>query len=553
MSDIQKLARPEIQDLSPYQSARMFLHSGDDAVLLNANENPWAPYPGDDNAKGVNRYSTQQPASLISRLSAIYGVSGEQIMATRGSSEGIDLLVRVFCRPAQDAIVISTPTFELYEIAAKIQGAAVIDVQLEGDGFAVNADLVKSVANNEAASIKLVFVCNPNNPTSTGVPQEKIIDLVESLPSQIIVVDEAYIEMSSQESLATMTMQYPNLVVLRTLSKVYGLAGERLGAVVAHPDVIDLLRRVLAVYPLPVSSVRTAEKALSAHGLLVTQKRLMILKNERQRLMQMLEKCDLVEKIWKSETNFLFLALKDHKTFMDTMIKHNIVVRDRSKEMRNTVRLTVGSPEENDVVLAALGLIEDVRKTARVAMASRTTKETDILVDIDLDKTGIVEIDTGIGFYDHMLEQLAKHGGFSLVLRCRGDLHIDAHHTVEDCALALGQALKEALGNKKGIGRYGFVLPMDEAESIVSIDLSGRPACVFKGTFPESMLGTLPTEMIPHFFESLAQTLGAAIHVEIKGDNTHHMVESAFKGLAKCFGQAFAVNGDELPSTKGVL
>ena len=152
-----------------------------------------------------------------------------------------------------------------------------------------------------------------------------------------------------------------------------------------------------------------------------------------------------------------------------------------------------------------------------------------------------------------MLEQIAKHGGFSLQLTCKGDLHIDEHHTVEDCALALGQALKSALGDKRGIHRYGFLLPMDEALAQVAIDLSGRPYFVFEGKFGRDSVGQLPTELVPHFFRSLAETLGAAINIKVEGENTHHMIEACFKGVGRALRQAFRVTDTELPSTKGTL
>jgi imidazoleglycerol-phosphate dehydratase / histidinol-phosphatase len=190
---------------------------------------------------------------------------------------------------------------------------------------------------------------------------------------------------------------------------------------------------------------------------------------------------------------------------------------------------------------------------ARRAEVSRETAETCVHVRIDLDATTPLRARTGIGFFDHMLEQLAKHGGFALELECRGDLEVDEHHTVEDCALTLGEALKSALGTKHGIARYGFLLPMDESLAQVAIDLSGRPFAVFEGVFPRDAVGGLPTELVPHFFRSLSQSLGAAIHVKVTGENTHHMIESCFKGVGRSLRQAVRREGMELPSTKGML
>lgn len=191
--------------------------------------------------------------------------------------------------------------------------------------------------------------------------------------------------------------------------------------------------------------------------------------------------------------------------------------------------------------------------TARRARTERKTKETQIEVAVDLDATDPIQVSTGIGFFDHMLEQVAKHGGFSLQLTCKGDLHIDEHHTVEDCALALGECLRRALGNKAGIGRYGFLLAMDESQAQVAIDLSGRAYATFEGRFGRDQVGGLPTELVPHFFRSLADTLGAAVQVSVKGENTHHMVEACFKGVGRALRQAFRREGEDLPSTKGVL
>ncbi|HUQ51601.1 MAG TPA: bifunctional histidinol-phosphatase/imidazoleglycerol-phosphate dehydratase HisB [Gammaproteobacteria bacterium] len=189
----------------------------------------------------------------------------------------------------------------------------------------------------------------------------------------------------------------------------------------------------------------------------------------------------------------------------------------------------------------------------RTAVVHRKTRETDIRVAVDLDSEAEPRAKTNLGFFDHMLEQLGKHGGFKLDVQCTGDLHIDEHHTVEDVALTLGQALREALGDKRGIQRYGFLLPMDEADAEVSIDLGGRPYLVFEAKFARDRVGDLPTELVPHFFRSLAETLGAAIHIRVRGDNTHHMVEVSFKAVARVLRQALKRQGDELPTTKGQL
>jgi imidazoleglycerol-phosphate dehydratase/histidinol-phosphatase len=190
---------------------------------------------------------------------------------------------------------------------------------------------------------------------------------------------------------------------------------------------------------------------------------------------------------------------------------------------------------------------------ARRSTVHRRTRETDIELHINLDETAPIDISTGIGFYDHMLEQIAKHGGFSLRLNCAGDLDVDEHHTVEDTAICLGQALREALGNKRGIARYGFLLPMDESSAKVALDLSGRSSFRFDGDFVRPVVGALPAELVPHFFLSLAEALGAALHIDVQGDNDHHKIEACFKAVGRALRQAIRVESDELPSTKGTL
>ncbi len=199
------------------------------------------------------------------------------------------------------------------------------------------------------------------------------------------------------------------------------------------------------------------------------------------------------------------------------------------------------------------GIVAALCTGARTAEVERSTRETTIRARVDLDNAGRIEVQTGIGFFDHMLEQIAKHGGFSLSLLCDGDLHVDEHHTVEDVAIVLGTALREALGDKRGIGRYGFLLPMDESAATVALDLSGRASFVFDASFPRDAVGEMSTEMVSHFFRSLADSLGAALHISVKGENTHHMVEACFKGVGRSLRQAIRREGAELPTTKGTL
>ena len=189
----------------------------------------------------------------------------------------------------------------------------------------------------------------------------------------------------------------------------------------------------------------------------------------------------------------------------------------------------------------------------RTGVVERCTRETRIAASVDLDRATEPVVATGLGFLDHMLAQLGTHGGFGLRLQCEGDLHVDEHHTVEDCALALGEALRQALGDKRGIQRYGCLLPMDEALAEVALDLSGRPCFVFEGSFARERIGDLPTELVPHFFHSLCDAARMTLHLRVRGDNDHHKAEACFKGVARALRQACRREGDALPSSKGVL
>jgi len=199
------------------------------------------------------------------------------------------------------------------------------------------------------------------------------------------------------------------------------------------------------------------------------------------------------------------------------------------------------------------GIAHELADAPRRAVVQRDTRETKIRVAVDLDRVAEPVAKTGLPFFDHMLEQIGKHGGFALDVRADGDLHIDEHHTVEDTGLALGQALKEALGDKRGIGRYGFTLPMDETLASAALDFSGRPYFVFDGEFRRERVGDLPTELVPHFFRSLCDASGLNLNLRVQGDNDHHKVEACFKALARALRQAVKREGAELPSTKGAL
>jgi imidazoleglycerol-phosphate dehydratase/histidinol-phosphatase len=245
--------------------------------------------------------------------------------------------------------------------------------------------------------------------------------------------------------------------------------------------------------------------------------------------------------------------LLDYLRAGDLDFELSAVIGDRETDLQLARNLGVRGfrigPGHDDWAAIAHRIVD----APRTASVERVTSETRVRVSVDLDREARAEVATGIGFFDHMLEQIGRHGGFALSLTCAGDTHIDEHHSVEDSALALGEALRKALGDKRGIARYGFTLPMDETLASAALDLSGRAYLVFDGSFPRAEVGELPTELVSHFFRSLCDALGANLHLQVRGDNTHHMVEACFKAFARALRQAIRREGDSIPSTKDVL
>ncbi len=470
-----------------------------------------APYPPlVSGGEGLDRYPGE-PAALAARMAAIYAVPADQVLPVRGLTHGLELVWRL---AARDGGSVEAPKAEPYDRLAAIYPA-------RGEVAAV---VVRALGSLEA-----------------------VAEMAARVAPALLVVDEGLIEFSDSVSAATVVADQPNLVVLRSLSLAYGLAGARVGAAIAQAPTLARLASVLEPYALPEPLVRLALQALDPSRMIETAERIASVRRERERLARELGRDLTIE---PGVGPILMARPQDPAAALAALKTYGIEADLSGDRLRLPVSI---KPEVNDRLLAAFGLTPAKRRPARVGQAVRDTKETRIVCAVDLDAPGPIKIETGVGFFDHMLEQIAAHGGFSLRLQCEGDLHTDPHHTIEDSAIALGQALKQALGERKGIARYGFVLPMDEANATVSIDLSGRPYPLFEGTFDTPFIGDYRTDLTAHVFRSLAEAMGAAVHISVTGQDDHHKTEAVYKAFGRALRQAIRVEGDAVPSTKGVL
>jgi len=348
VNSLLSLARPEIVALHPYQHAAW----KPSLERLHANEMPWPPL-GDSTA-GLNHYPEPQPRVLVERLALLYGVRREQILVGRGSDEGIDLLIRVFCRAGQDSILVCPPTYSMYKVTANIQGAATLEVPLFAPDFSLDR---KSVVAAWREGVKLVFLCSPNNPTGNVLATNEIRTLCSDMADKaIVVVDEAYVEFTRGEGLAQFLDSHPNLIVLRTLSKAYALAGARCGAVLAHPDIIGLMARVIQPYAMPAPTIDTAMKFTSPAAVTELKKRVELVRNERQRLILELRNSPLIRSVYPSDANFLLLDCIDAEGVLNAAVHVRLIIRDQRSQraLPSGVRISVGTPEQNSRLIGAL-------------------------------------------------------------------------------------------------------------------------------------------------------------------------------------------------------
>ncbi len=510
------------------------------------------------------------------------GVDPDRIVVSAGGDDSLDRIMRTSLVGQRNKVVSHTPSFEMIDIYASNYNGTVDAVEwLDGD-FPTD-QLIAKIDDSTA----VVVVVSPNNPTGGIVSKADVLRIADAAAKNgaKMLLDNAYIEFASDET----RVEHDNVMILRTLSKAWGLAGLRVGYLIA-PDaqMATIIRDAAGPFPVSAVSLETARIAMTDHQPTM-RANIDRIKAFRSQLADLLKEGG--GQPLPSEGNFLLCEFEDAEKIWKELAADGIAVRKfvGSSLLKDKLRITVPATAaeylqlskslcrifgaNHDVQMAAVAAVmkPEMVTTAptpdssvappaaqaedRTAQTKRKTKETDIEIALNLDGTGKTEIQTGIGFLDHMLTALAFHSRMDLKLICDGDLHIDDHHTAEDCALALGTAIDEALGPRTGIKRFGYAYaPLDEALARSVIDLSGRPWPEIHLDLQREMVGTWACENITHFFQSLAMTLRCSLHVDvIRGDNDHHKAEAAFKSLAKALGEAVTKAEGAVPSTKGVL
>lgn len=545
MTDPLRLIRPNILALEPYATARDEFKGGDISVWLDANESPYT--------NGVNRYPDPRQKELKGVIARLKGVDEDTIfVGGAGSDEAIDLTYRIFCRPGIDNVVAIAPSYGVYRVAAAINDVEYREVELD-ESFALDTDALLAATD---ANTRLMWICSPNNPTGNAFATEDLERLADRFDG-MLVVDEAYVDFSTRGTMLDALPRHKNLIVLQTFSKAWGMAGLRVGMAFAHTEIAAVYARVKYPYNLNGPTQREVVRRI-ADGL---QGHVEEIRSEAARLAKGLGEAEWVERIYPTDANFLLVKVKDASEAYRELIGRGILVRNRSgmPGCAGCLRVTVGTPAENDLTIAAfrqLGHKPQTQAPARKGEVSRTTSETDIRVEVNLDGPAGSEIDTGLKFLDHMLWQIPHHAGIGLKIICHGDLEVDEHHTMEDVAISLGEAIRTALGDKRGIERYGFCLPMDESRAMVLIDLGGRIDFEWDVAFTREYVGDTPTEMMSHFFKSLASAMRCNLHISARGDNNHHIAEAIFKAFARALKAAVRrdpFNSAAIASSKGLL
>ncbi len=343
------LARTDIRALTPYSHAEW----NPALERMHANELPWRVL-GDDSQAGLNLYPEPQPRALVHRLAEIYGVEPDRLLVGRGSDEGIDLLTRAFCEAGRDSVLICPPTFGMYSVAARIQGAGVVSVPLKTEPeFALDVPAIIAAL----AGVKLVHLCTPNNPTGTRLDSRSIEQIIAATRGRaLVVIDEAYAEFSATPSWCRVIDREPHVVVLRTLSKAYGLAGVRMGSVIAQPAIIQLLRKIIPPYAIAQPTVEATLAALTPAQVEIMRTRRDEIVTARDRMAEALRSRSSVQRVWDSDANFLLVRFADTNTAMQAIMHAGLLVREfrGAAGFGDALRITIGRPDQNARLLGSL-------------------------------------------------------------------------------------------------------------------------------------------------------------------------------------------------------
>ena len=532
-------------------------------------------------AEFVSRYPSH--IALQQLIGDWVGVASDRIVVTAGGDESIDRVMRILLAGNRKTVLTHAPSFEMVDIYCANYGGQTDQVQWIEGAFPVDA-MIEKIDNQTA----VVVVTSPNNPTGGFVSTDSILKINQAAKSvgAKLLVDHAYIEFADEDPTAALITDQ-NIMIVRTFSKAWGLAGLRVGYLIApSAEFATTARNASGPFPVSAVSLETARRSLANYQLQM-QANVAAIKSMRVLVSELVTACG--GKSFPSEGNFVLAEFDDADNIWNELASDGVGVRKfvGNDLLKNRIRITcpvqpaeflqlaqslcrvTGSEFESQKTALGLafepthvatenevaGPVSDDPANDRTWSANRETKETSIDLELNLDGSGKIQIETGIGFLDHMLTALAFHSGMDLKLKCVGDLHVDDHHTAEDCALALGTAIDAALGRRKGIKRFGYAYaPLDEALARTVIDLSGRPWPEIHLRLERERVGTWACENITHFFQSLAMTLKCSLHVDVlRGTNDHHRAEAAFKSCAKALREALTRTTGEVPSTKGVL
>ncbi len=565
-------SRPELGELTPYDVKEVKAE-----VILASNENP-VNLPHELVARlakrlpefSFNRYPDPTARELRALIAEANGLDVENVLLGNGGDELIFDLLLAWGGPGR-TILDMPPTFSMYGIDAQVTGTTVVRIP-RLDDFSVNREAV--LERLTEGDIDIVVVANPNNPTGGLTDESFLIDVLKATDA-VVLVDEAYFEFSRHTMRPHMT-RHKNLLILRTFSKAFSMAGLRIGYVLGHDEVICELMKVRQPYSVDSFSQWVASTVFKER--MVFEQGIRDIMRGRDQLVHGLSMHDEVDCLPdRGELRALprgpcggALA---RPAAQPLGADSRFLTRDRARELparhgrdrggeppvpRGYGRLPRPPQCECDAGRRRAAVTErGLSHVGRSATITRATRETDITVTIDLDGRGATTVETGVPFFDHMLDAFGRHGLFTLVVRAKGDLEIDAHHTVEDVGIVLGSAFAEALGDKAGITRFGSAaLPMDEALVLAAVDISGRGQLNWAVDLPIEIIGTFDTTLAKEFLVAFATNAGVTLHVRsLAGENAHHIVEAAFKAVARALKEAVAIDPRVagVPSTKGSL